>query len=256
MRRRRRTQKDIERLPGLPAEVPARLRRGRALRRRLRDREHALDHDRAANTGVCDAAHARGISSPGAVLGADGVARDRNARLGRRALPRAGAREGAFLALHHLRATLPNNGLPVRPRTIIVSLLVGILVTVLASLRPAFRATRVPPSRPCARVRRFPPARFARFRVVGAILTAALGFALVLIGLFVAHGTAGVLLSMLVGVVARVHRRLSLCRSSSSVRLRAFSAGRPRASEALPVGWPATTPSGIRSERRRPRRRS
>ena len=58
-------------------------------------------------TGVRDAAHARRLSPPGAVLGAHGVPRDRNARLGRRALPRAGARQGALLALHHLRRHPP-----------------------------------------------------------------------------------------------------------------------------------------------------
>jgi putative ABC transport system permease protein len=41
--------------------------------------------------------------------------------------------------------TLPRSGLPLETRTIIVSLVVGILVTVLASLRPAIRSTRVPP---------------------------------------------------------------------------------------------------------------
>ena len=41
--------------------------------------------------------------------------------------------------------TLPNTGLVFQTRTIVVALLVGILVTLLASLRPAIRATRVPP---------------------------------------------------------------------------------------------------------------
>ena len=49
----------------LPAEVPARLRRRRALRRLLRDRELALDHDRAAHARVRDAAHARRVAAPG-----------------------------------------------------------------------------------------------------------------------------------------------------------------------------------------------
>src|SRR5918994_6074903 len=41
--------------------------------------------------------------------------------------------------------TLPNSGLLYGTQTIVVSLLVGILVTLVASLRPALRATRVPP---------------------------------------------------------------------------------------------------------------
>ncbi len=48
-----------ELVPQLPPVLPARVRRDRALRRRLRDREHALDHDRAAHARVRDAADAR-----------------------------------------------------------------------------------------------------------------------------------------------------------------------------------------------------
>ena len=42
-------------------------------------------------------------------------------------------------------ASLPDNGTVIETRTVIVSLLVGVLVTVLAGLPPALRATRVPP---------------------------------------------------------------------------------------------------------------
>ena len=42
-------------------------------------------------------------------------------------------------------AELPNNGTVVEARTVIVSLLVGIVVTVAAGIFPAIRATRVPP---------------------------------------------------------------------------------------------------------------
>jgi len=42
-------------------------------------------------------------------------------------------------------ADLPDNGTVLEPRTVIVSLAVGIVVTVLAGLFPAMRATRVPP---------------------------------------------------------------------------------------------------------------
>ena len=41
--------------------------------------------------------------------------------------------------------TLPNTGIVLRPRTVIVAILVGVIVTMLASLRPAIRATRVDP---------------------------------------------------------------------------------------------------------------
>ena len=48
--------------------LPARVRRDRALRRRVRDRELALDHDRPAHARVRDAADARRLAAAGARL--------------------------------------------------------------------------------------------------------------------------------------------------------------------------------------------
>ena len=53
--------------------------------------------------------------------------------------------KGLFELFDAVGFTLPNVGLLFETRTVIVALLAGILVTVLASLRPAIRATRVPP---------------------------------------------------------------------------------------------------------------
>jgi putative ABC transport system permease protein len=75
-------------------------------------------------------------------------------------------------------------------------------VTVLASLRPAFRATRVPPIAAVREGSELPPGRFAKYRPIGSALLTAIGFALLIYGLF-AHGlgTKGVLLSMGVGTL-------------------------------------------------------
>jgi putative ABC transport system permease protein len=97
--------------------------------------------------------------------------------------------------------TLPNTGLLFKPRTIIVSLLVGILVTMLASLRPARRATRVPPIAAVREGASLPPGRFARYRPMGSALLAVLGFLLLAYGLFGAHGTGAVLAFMGFGAV-------------------------------------------------------
>jgi putative ABC transport system permease protein len=97
--------------------------------------------------------------------------------------------------------TLPNTGLLFKPRTVIVSLVVGIVVTMIASLRPARRATRVPPIAAVREGATLPPGRFARFRPVGSALLAVLGFLLLAYGLFGAHGTGKVLLFMGVGAV-------------------------------------------------------
>jgi len=53
--------------------------------------------------------------------------------------------KGLFGLFDAVGFTLPNTGLVFEPRTIIVALAAGILVTVLASVYPGFRATTVPP---------------------------------------------------------------------------------------------------------------
>ncbi|HLY86551.1 MAG TPA: FtsX-like permease family protein [Gaiellaceae bacterium] len=109
---------------------------------------------------------------------------------------------GLFKLFDLVGFTLPNNGLVLHTRTIVVALVVGILVTVLASLRPAVRATRVPPIAAVREGSDLPPGRFAKFRPVGSALLTAVGFALLIYGLF-AHGlgTKGILLSMGVGTL-------------------------------------------------------
>ncbi len=109
---------------------------------------------------------------------------------------------GLFKLFDAVGFTLPNNGLVLHTRTVIVALVVGILVTVLASLRPAFRATRVPPIAAVREGSELPPGRFAKYRPVGSALLTAIGFALLVYGLFVhGLGTKGVLLSMGVGTL-------------------------------------------------------
>jgi putative ABC transport system permease protein len=98
--------------------------------------------------------------------------------------------------------TLPNTGLLFEPRTIVVSLLVGILVTLVASLRPAMRATRVPPIAAVREGATLPESRLARFRTPAALLLAAAGFAGLIYGLFgPGLGTASILLFMGVGAL-------------------------------------------------------
>ncbi len=98
--------------------------------------------------------------------------------------------------------TLPRAGLPLETRTIVVSLVVGIVVTVLASLRPAIRSTRVPPIAAVREGATLPPGRFHRFRGVGAAALAALGFLALAYGLFKGGlGTAQILIWMGIGVV-------------------------------------------------------
>ncbi len=98
--------------------------------------------------------------------------------------------------------TLPNNGLVFQGRTVVVALVVGVVVTLLASLRPALRATRVPPIAAVREGSVLPPGRFHRFRSAGAALVAVVGVALCVLGLFLdGLSTTAVLLLLLAGVL-------------------------------------------------------
>jgi putative ABC transport system permease protein len=109
---------------------------------------------------------------------------------------------GLFKLFDAVGFTLPNNGLVLHTRTVIVALVVGILVTVLASLRPAMRATRVPPIAAVREGSELPPGRLAKYRPVGSALLTAFGFALVAYGLFGSGlGTKQILLFMGLGTL-------------------------------------------------------
>jgi putative ABC transport system permease protein len=86
---------------------------------------------------------------------------------------------------------LPQTGTVFKGRTIVISLLVGVLVTLLAALRPAIRSTRVPPIAAVREGSILPPSRFARFSEAGAIATIAGAVGLMLIGLFVGGLSTG-----------------------------------------------------------------
>ena len=110
--------------------------------------------------------------------------------------------KGLFKLFDAVGFTLPNQGLLLETRTIVVSLLVGILVTLLASLRPALRATRVPPIAAVREGATLPESRFARFRTAGSLALTALGFGALAYGLFGSGlGTKQVLLWMGIGAL-------------------------------------------------------
>ncbi|HST18675.1 MAG TPA: FtsX-like permease family protein [Gaiellaceae bacterium] len=110
--------------------------------------------------------------------------------------------KGLFKLFDAVGFTLPNSGLVFAWRTVIVALLVGILVTLVASLRPAFRATRVQPIAAVREGATLPESRFARFRTLGSLIITILGFAAMIYGLFgKGLGTAGVLIWMGLGAL-------------------------------------------------------
>jgi putative ABC transport system permease protein len=143
-----------------------------------------------------------------------------------------GLAEGLFKLFDAVGFTLPNSGIVFATRTVVVSLLVGIGVTLLASLRPALRATRVPPIAAVREGAQLPESRFARYRTAGSAVLTAFGFAALAYGLFKPGlGTTTLLIWMGLGALL-IFFGVSLL----SVRF-----VRPLAAA---LGWPATRVGG------------
>jgi putative ABC transport system permease protein len=97
---------------------------------------------------------------------------------------------------------LPRTGTVFKARTVVVSLLVGVLITLAAALRPAVRSTRVPPIAAVREGAVLPPSRFARFGVQGALGLVVAAIALMLVGLLVSGLATGQrLLALGIGAV-------------------------------------------------------
>jgi len=98
---------------------------------------------------------------------------------------------------------LPQASTVFATRTVIVSLAVGVGITMLAALRPAIRATRVPPIAAVREGAVLPPTRFARFGTAAALLTIGVAVALMLVGLLVSSlSTAQSLIAIGLGAAA------------------------------------------------------
>jgi putative ABC transport system permease protein len=87
-----------------------------------------------------------------------------------------------------LGADIPTTGIVFQPRTVVVSLLVGLIVTVLAAMMPALKATRVPPVAALQPETAFAPTGFRKRRIVLGLLVTAVGVALLLAGLYRSEG--------------------------------------------------------------------
>jgi putative ABC transport system permease protein len=147
-----------------------------------------------------------------------------------------GLAKGLFWLFDAVGFTLPNSGLVLEPRAVVIALAAGILVTLVASLRPAFRATRVPPIAAVREGATLPRSRFASFRVPASILLTVAGFAALSYGLFRSGlGTTGVLIWMGLGALLIF----------LGVALLAERLVRPLAAW---LGWPATRVGGVAGE--------
>jgi putative ABC transport system permease protein len=111
--------------------------------------------------------------------------------------------KGLFSLFDAVGFTLPNSGLVFQTRTAIVAIVVGVLVTVAASLRPAIRATRVQPIDAVREGATIPESSTPRRRTIRSAALTVLGFAALVYGLFAPGlGTGGVLIWMGIGALA------------------------------------------------------
>lgn len=96
---------------------------------------------------------------------------------------------------------LPTAGLPVALRTIVVALAVGILVSLIAAVIPAVRATRVPPVAAMREGAVLPPSRLSRFTPYLGGLVGVVGMLLLVRSLFGEGSATSRLLGMALGAM-------------------------------------------------------
>jgi putative ABC transport system permease protein len=147
-----------------------------------------------------------------------------------------GLAKGLNALFVHFGIDLPQAGTVFSTRTIVVALLVGIIVTLLAALRPAIRATRVPPISAVREGAVLPTSRFARFSLTAALLTIGGAVALMLVGLFV-------------GGLSTTQRLLALGVGAAAVFLGVAMLAKTLVPPlARVLGWPATEIGGASGE--------
>ena len=114
-----------------------------------------------------------------------------------------GLAEGLIALFSAAGLDLPRAGIVLAPRTIVISLAAGTLVTVLAGLLPALRATEVPPISAVREGACVPKGRLSRYALPASLALVALAAASIGFGLFV-HGpsVAAHVVAIVAGVLA------------------------------------------------------
>jgi putative ABC transport system permease protein len=112
-----------------------------------------------------------------------------------------GLAKGLKALFKAIGADLPGGSTVLETRTIIVSLLVGTLVTVIASLSPAIRATRIQPIEGVREGAVIPRTRFSRLKTPFGAVTLALGVGLMCLGLLTNSTGSAVWLPLLFGTI-------------------------------------------------------
>jgi putative ABC transport system permease protein len=128
---------------------------------------------------------------------------------------------------------LPKAGTVVAPRTAIMSLLLGTSVTLLASLVPAVRATRVPPILAVREGSALPPHRLARYAPYLSLVLTAGAITAICSALFVSGLAAGTVLLLLAAGSAGLFLGIALLSARLVTPLAAV------------LGWPAARLAGV-----------
>jgi putative ABC transport system permease protein len=108
---------------------------------------------------------------------------------------------GLNALLKALGADAPDASMVIAPRTILIALAGGVSVTVVASLAPALRATRVPPIAAVRDGATLAPSRVARYAPAIAVMTTVLGTAALVVGMFADMKTTPRLVLLGVGLL-------------------------------------------------------
>ncbi len=110
---------------------------------------------------------------------------------------------GLAKLLTALGGELPEAGMVFALRTVLVSLALGTVITLLASILPALRATRVPPIAAVREGSTLPASRFAAHSLKTAVVVIAASVAAICVGIFAGGlGTTAVMLLLGLGVLA------------------------------------------------------
>jgi putative ABC transport system permease protein len=110
--------------------------------------------------------------------------------------------KGLHALFKALNLDLPTSGTVLKSRTIIVSLLLGTAITVIASVIPAVRATRVPPIAAVREGAVLPKARLAFLSTPAAVVLTLVAIGMLVLGSFGNASTGTTLLLLGVGVLA------------------------------------------------------
>ncbi len=113
-----------------------------------------------------------------------------------------GLAKGMVALFAALDVELPDAATVIAPRTIVLSILVGTITTLVASILPAKRATRVPPIAAVREGSTLPPSRYAHHTPKAGVVVATVSLAALLAGLFAGGlGTVGLVVLLGGGVL-------------------------------------------------------